>query len=251
MERNIRVPYLVAMAALRAPATLQLAHRYYVQNKHRASLPFSRRTSAARYYSTLVTTDVGIERRMRNTSQTRAVAADVLTRPETIDKPVEVEFVSLEKGFYTVKGTLKSAAPASDVYALLTEYESNTDIFKGVSEAKLLQTEPEKHLLQVCQWRFLTFSGEFETVLSVDEVPCDMALTFKLVKSSFMSDFQGRWQVFPDPEGGCTVIHVLSVKPALKIPSLITFYTKSIFERQVQQLMSDLDVELKRRQQQE
>jgi len=48
---------------------------------------------------------------------------------------------------------------------------------------------------QACKWQFLAFSGTFDVHLNVDEKPDSRMLVFRLVESSFMKDFEGRWQV--------------------------------------------------------
>lgn len=49
--------------------------------------------------------------------------------------------------------------------------------------------------MQVCRWEFLVFNGTFKTLLRVHEAPEDGKLVFSLIKSSFMKDFVGQWQV--------------------------------------------------------
>ena len=49
--------------------------------------------------------------------------------------------------------------------------------------------------MQVCRWEFLVFNGTFKTLLRVHEAPKDGKLVFSLIKSSFMKDFVGQWQV--------------------------------------------------------
>jgi hypothetical protein len=49
--------------------------------------------------------------------------------------------------------------------------------------------------LQFGKWQFLTFSGTFDVTLDVTEEPGSRLLVFRLVRSTFMEDFEGRWQV--------------------------------------------------------
>jgi hypothetical protein len=49
--------------------------------------------------------------------------------------------------------------------------------------------------LQACKWQFLAFKGTFNVHLNVLEAPHDRLLVFTLAESSFMRDFEGRWQV--------------------------------------------------------
>lgn len=120
---------------------------------------------------------------------------------------------------------------------------------------------------QKCRWSFLAFSGTFNAHLSVDEDPVARKLVFKLVQSSFMKDFEGRWElrretIPPAPSAGgaaaagaesetTLVEHILSVQPAIHVPYPISLYTRSIFVRQVGQVMRDLQEEVWRRQQQQ
>ena len=49
--------------------------------------------------------------------------------------------------------------------------------------------------LQICRWEFLAFSGTFKTLLNVHEERDAGRVVFSLIKSSFMKDFEGQWQV--------------------------------------------------------
>ena len=49
--------------------------------------------------------------------------------------------------------------------------------------------------LQICRWEFLAFSGTFKTLLDVHEERDAGRVVFSLIKSSFMKDFEGQWQV--------------------------------------------------------
>jgi hypothetical protein len=49
--------------------------------------------------------------------------------------------------------------------------------------------------LQACKWSFLAFRGTFSVALSVSEEAAQRLLVFRLQESSFMKDFEGRWQV--------------------------------------------------------
>lgn len=99
---------------------------------------------------------------------------------------------------------------------------------------------------QACSWRFLAFSGSFNVHLSVDEDSTARSLVFRLVKSSFMRDFEGRWQVSPTPGGAgrARIEHVLAVKPLMPIPAAISQYTRGIFTRQVSNILRDLEREI-------
>lgn len=85
---------------------------------------------------------------------------------------------------------------------------------------------------QTCRWQFLAFSGTFTIALSVSEVDEARELTFRLEQSSFMRGFQGAWRVADRPDGGCTVHHVLSVKPLVDVPAPVAAYMRSIFVKQ-------------------
>ena len=49
--------------------------------------------------------------------------------------------------------------------------------------------------VQICRWEFLAFSGTFKTLLNVHEERDAGRVVFSLIKSSFMKDFEGQWQV--------------------------------------------------------
>jgi hypothetical protein len=103
------------------------------------------------------------------------------------------------------------------------------------------------------------------------------SLVFRLVKSSFMRDFEGRWQVHPaaalEPAAAAAAVaaaagggsssssdsgaqaaaaapprarveHVLAVKPIMPIPGAVARYTAGIFTRQVANILRDLEKEI-------
>jgi hypothetical protein len=80
----------------------------------------------------------------------------------------------------------------------------------------------------------------------VSEDAAARSLVFRLVRSSFMRDFEGRWQVSPcgGGGGGARVEHVLAVKPTMPIPAAISQYTQGIFTRQVSNILRDLEREI-------
>jgi hypothetical protein len=49
--------------------------------------------------------------------------------------------------------------------------------------------------LQAGKWQFLFFKGTFDVRLHVKEHPQDRTVVFTLAESSFMQNFEGRWQV--------------------------------------------------------
>ncbi|GFR44629.1 hypothetical protein Agub_g5917, partial [Astrephomene gubernaculifera] len=155
----------------------------------------------------------------------------------------DVSFVSLVKGKYTVFGRIRLRAPASAVYALLTDHGNCHRVFSNVASSEVVTAEEggEKEVVQSCRWNFLAFSGTFRIRLGVTELPDCRTLSFKLIQSSFMRDFEGQWVVrqggtsssaapagavvaaaadvsgrggVEDEEEWCEVEHVLSVVPA-------------------------------------
>lgn len=112
--------------------------------------------------------------------------------------------------------------------------------------------------MQICRWEFLTFSGTFKTLLDVHEEPEAGKVVFSLIKSAFMKDFEGQWQVSSlincrtmcrnhvallqlpqhvylllthwvarvqltdNADGGCHVEHKLTVQPVLDAPALFS-----------------------------
>lgn len=99
---------------------------------------------------------------------------------------------------------------------------------------------------QTCTWRFLVFKGTFELVLAVTELAARRELLFKLKRSQFMKDFEGRWQLHPNPDGTCSVVHTLSVSPTMVPPEAFAGYTSKIFVRQVHGILSDLHAGVQR-----
>lgn len=57
-------------------------------------------------------------------------------------------------------------------------------------------------------------------------------------------------QVRATGRNSCVIEHVLAVKPLLPIPGPVAHYTKSIFTRQVSNILNDLQAEIERQEQQ-
>ena len=66
----------------------------------------------------------------------------------------------------------------------------------------------ERHV-QICRWEFLAFSGTFKTLLNVHEERDAGRVVFSLIKSSFMKDFEGQWQVIRNANW----LHALHIMP--------------------------------------
>ncbi|GLC36665.1 hypothetical protein PLESTB_000128000 [Pleodorina starrii] len=166
----------------------------------------------------------------------------------------DVSFVSLVDGKYTVRGRLVLPVPASRVYALLTDYGGCNRVFANIAASEVVRSEEGGlQVVQSCRWKFLAFSGTFRVHLGVLEDPDSGTLLFSLVQSNFMRDFEGRWAVRPTEAataaataaagGGtewCEVEHQLSVVPSVPVPAPVSYYTRSIFVRQVEGILADL-----------
>ncbi|EFJ41841.1 hypothetical protein VOLCADRAFT_107511 [Volvox carteri f. nagariensis] len=167
----------------------------------------------------------------------------------------DVSFVSLVDGKYTVRGTLLLPASAAQVYGMLTDYENCHRVFRNIASSQVVRPAAGSVGLQVvqsCRWKFLAFSGTFKVQLGVSEDLDSGTLLFSLVQSNFMRDFEGRWTVRPaDPpataseaaagdQEWCEVEHQLSVVPSVPVPPPVSYYTRSIFVRQVEGILADL-----------
>lgn len=150
----------------------------------------------------------------------------------------------LQHGAYSVQGRLRSAAPAELVYQVLTDYHALASVFHNVDDCHVTQTEEgERLLVQTVNWHFLIFRGSFVTELLVDEGP-DLQLSFSLLRSAFMRQFIGSWEVTAAEGGGSDIRHSLSIVPTLSPPQKIGDLTKSIFVSQVEGILGDLAAEL-------
>jgi len=178
-----------------------------------------------------------------------------------------IQVITGKPSHITVCGKLRVQAAPSLVWEVLTNYEESSRIFPSNVASTTVQPQLSgaKHLVQMCRWQFLAFSGVFETQLSVTEHPAELLLVFSLLESSFMRDFEGRWTVrqlqhphpsHPQPPGDqqqdlpwCDVEHILAVQPAMMPPAPLTSYVHSIFISQVTGILSDLEREVLRKQQ--
>ncbi|KAI8475786.1 MAG: hypothetical protein J3K34DRAFT_456142 [Monoraphidium minutum] len=166
---------------------------------------------------------------------------------------VDVSFLGVLDGMQTVRGVLEVDASPDLVYDILTDYDRCSEVFENISASTTMEEDGAKQVVQACSWRFLAFSGSFNVHLSVSEDAAARALVFRLVRSSFMRDFEGRWQVSPaspaspaspgSPGGRARIEHVLAVKPLMPIPAAVSQYTRGIFTRQVANILRDLERE--------
>jgi|APGre2960657404_1045060.scaffolds.fasta_scaffold73547_1 hypothetical protein len=82
--------------------------------------------------------------------------------------------------------------------------------------------------------------------LSTVADPAARTLTFRLLRGTFLRDFEGSWAVDPDGRGGSRVVHRLAVQPLMPLPPPVAEYTKRIFVQQVEALLQDLASEVDR-----
>ncbi|KAL3160715.1 hypothetical protein ABBQ32_010626 [Trebouxia sp. C0010 RCD-2024] len=150
------------------------------------------------------------------------VAAAATDRPSYSSKINGVSLLSHQNGIYTVGGSIETPVTQSKVYDMLIDYPNLNKVFSSIDECHTLTEKQALQLLQICRWEFLAFSGTFKTLLNVDEERDAGRLVFSLIKSSFMKDFEGQWQLTESPGGGCLVEHRLKVQPVLDAPALFS-----------------------------
>ncbi|DBA69322.1 hypothetical protein WJX79_007346 [Trebouxia sp. C0005] len=157
----------------------------------------------------------------------------------------DVALLSHQNGVYTVGGSIQTPVSTSHVYDMLIDYPNLNRIFSSIDECHTLSEQSALQLLQICRWEFLAFSGTFKTLLNVHEERDAGRVVFSLIKSSFMKDFEGQWQLTGTPDGGCHVEHKLKVQPVLDAPALFSGYAQRIFVKQVTKVLEDLLAALK------
>mmetsp|Transcript_24679 Transcript_24679/g.68672 ORF Transcript_24679/g.68672 Transcript_24679/m.68672 type:complete len:247 (-) Transcript_24679:1196-1936(-) len=188
----------------------------------------------------------------RRSSQLCRVASDRVSGSVNDDGTLtlpNVELMNQENGAFSVNGDIEVLATPEEVYKVLADFNGAPRIFSNIVATERLDAGPGKiHLLQKCRWKFLMFSGTFNAVLSVREVPEQKVLLFELVSSSFMREFEGRWKVVKNEMGNAVVEHSLTVKPTMLPPPGMGGYTRKIFVEQEMQVLEDLKAELIRRQ---
>lgn len=178
----------------------------------------------------------------RATTFTAAAAADRNPHSSRIN---DVALLSHQNGIYTVGGSIETPISTSSVYNMLVDYPHLNRVFSSIDECHTMNENNALQLLQICRWEFLAFSGTFKTLLNVDEKPDAGRVVFSLIKSSFMKDFEGQWQLTDTPDGGCHVEHRLKVQPVLDAPALFSGYAQRIFVKQVTKVLEDLLAALK------
>ncbi|KAK9905740.1 hypothetical protein WJX75_005449 [Coccomyxa subellipsoidea] len=151
---------------------------------------------------------------------------------ETVCYVPAIDSVAHQAGRYTIRGHLETGMPRQAVLGVLTDYEGLARIYSSIEDSRQCIINGKKGVNQLCRWEFLVFSGNFETELTVEEDLPNGSVVFRLVTSSFMRQFEGRWQVSELENGSCRVEHQLSVEPVLAPPQAFAGYTQKIFMRQ-------------------
>ena len=160
---------------------------------------------------------------------------------------ISIESVKYERGSFQVCGTMRHPASRKTVYETLVDYDALPRVFHNVDSCTARRAEDGKLVVsQMVGWKFLIFRGAFETELEVVEDEAQRVLTFSLLRSAFMKEFVGDWEVEDDvTEGvGSLVRHELSVMPMVRPPQRIGNLTAKIFETQVKCVLKDLADEL-------
>ncbi|DBA90942.1 TPA: hypothetical protein ACH3X1_016152 [Trebouxia sp. C0004] len=153
------------------------------------------------------------------------VLAAITDRNSHSSRINDVALLSHQNGVYTVGGSIQTPVSTSHVYDMLIDYPNLNRVFSSIDECHTLSEPSALQLLQICRWEFLAFSGTFKTLLNVHEERDAGRVVFSLIKSSFMKDFEGQWQLTGTPDGGCHVEHKLKVQPVLDAPAL---FSKSV-----------------------
>jgi len=180
-----------------------------------------------------------------------ALAVDEPTYAERAESMVSAEFVALQKGEYSVKGSVELDMEKEEVMRILRDFEGAPKIFNNVLDTQVLESVRSSKgqrtlLMQRLTWEFLVFRGSFFAHLWVDENDADGTLDFVLKESSFMSTFRGCWTVTAQDNGRTLVEHSIAVTPKLQPPPPVSYYTKRIFVQQERQLLIDLTAEVLR-----
>mmetsp|Transcript_12426 Transcript_12426/g.29521 ORF Transcript_12426/g.29521 Transcript_12426/m.29521 type:complete len:183 (+) Transcript_12426:433-981(+) len=149
---------------------------------------------------------------------------------------------------YTVSAEAKIPATRDLVYEVLVDFEDSARIFDNILASEVHHILGEVQLVQVCRWKFLLFSGTFNSTLAVRQMPDNGIVQFELVESDFLSEFHGQWSVVEDASGGSIVRHTLTVRPTLSPPSFFGGYTRKISIEQEARVLEDLTAEVARRQ---
>jgi hypothetical protein len=159
------------------------------------------------------------------------------TAPCSAHPGVQLVACAPQGGRYTVEGCLSTSVSPESVWDVLTDYDGLARTYSTVLESGSRVVNGQRQVLQVrrwsarrlrwaactargtpltrgagaqkCRWEFLVFSGSFDTTLTVDEEPGAGRLVFRQLQSSFMRDFEGRWQARAVPPVGpaCTAVH--------------------------------------------
>lgn len=173
-------------------------------------------------------------------------APSATTRAGSRAPKISIESVKYENGSFEVCGLMQHPASRQTVYETLVDYDALPQVFHNVDSCSARRDEDGKLVVsQMVGWKFLIFRGAFETELEVVEDEAQRVLTFSLLRSAFMEEFVGDWEVADDVAGGGSIVrHELRVMPTVRPPQRIGNLTAKIFETQVWSVLKDLADEL-------
>ncbi|KMZ70520.1 hypothetical protein ZOSMA_19G01080 [Zostera marina] len=190
--------------------------------------------------------------------------------PEWVDQPPKVK-VDVPKGtLCNLSAEFNVGLPPDAIYNIFID-PGNKRVFKNIKRVvsrNVLFDDGLRQVVEVEQesiWKFLCWSGTFSVNLVVDQNRRNHTVNFKLVKSGFMKQFEGYWDLQPisvDEESEtltdyhrhtrrkgrvATVVRVDQlVQPSIIPPPPISWYVRGIMVKTIEMLINDLLAEAAR-----
>jgi hypothetical protein len=161
------------------------------------------------------------------------------------DDSVAVRVTQRPGLFCHISAKARVAMPPKDLYVCLV-HPDNTQIYRSMEKCtyrRILEDDGAgRRLVAVthqASWRFLAFSGRFETRLRVSEDAQAMRMAFELAPEAknkgLIRQFEGRWQVRAHPAGQSLSISSIEqdIRLGMWVPPPLDRLVKSICARQV------------------
>jgi ribosome-associated toxin RatA of RatAB toxin-antitoxin module len=165
--------------------------------------------------------------RWASTAVLLAVSATVAPSPEGLH---------VEAGFHV-------AAPRTVVWAVLTDYENIPRFVSSMRQSRIVARDSAHLVLQQeAVGRLMFFRRRLHTTLWVEEVPMSI-LRFEDVLHEDFDVYRGEWRI-TESDSETHVSYQVTARPITPIPQ---FAVRPMFQRAVQQLLTEIEKEIEHR----
>lgn len=142
-----------------------------------------------------------------------------------------------------VEASFHVLAPRRVVWSVLTDYEGIPRFVSSMRRSQIVARDTAHVVIQQeAVGRLMFFRRRLHTTLWVEEVPMSI-LRFEDVLHEDFDGYRGEWRL-EESGGGTDVAYVVTARPTTPIPQ---FVVRPMFQRAVQQLLTEIEKEIEHR----